>query len=102
MKTIKELEQENKKLREIIANSNFITICKKCEYPISSNQSRIIVNKQLRNKSKWGSIRQIAVYHLKCYNGGRKMKLTQEEIDKLNEEFNNSQLFKAIKKVVEE
>lgn len=72
MDNIKELKEQNKKLRELVSLYNQghlnIVMCNKCKIPLKSQENRIRVVCQKRGKGYKYSDRQIAIFHIKCWN----------------------------------
>ena len=72
MEDIKELKQQNRKLRKLVELYNNgqarIVMCSKCGIPLQSHENRIRVVYQKRGKSYNYSDRQIAVFHIKCWD----------------------------------
>jgi len=68
---IKELKKQNKKLRELVNLYNSgqarIVMCSKCGIPLQSKENRIRVLYNKRGKDYNYSDRQIAVFHIKCF-----------------------------------
>ena len=68
-----ELRRQNKKLRELVNLYNSgvakIVICNKCGIPLLTDEDRIRVLYCKRGKDySQRSERQIAVYHIKCFD----------------------------------
>lgn len=71
---VKELKKQNKELRKLVSLYNQgksnIVICSKCNIPIMTkeNRIRIVLNKRSDSKGNYNySDRQIAVFHIKCW-----------------------------------
>lgn len=68
---IKDLKNQNKKLRELVTLYNSgqakIVICSKCGIPLQSKENRIRILYNKRKKDYGYSDRQLAVFHIDCF-----------------------------------